>query len=144
MKVILLKDVPKVGRKFDIKDVSDGYGNNFIIRNKLGVIATKEAIENADKMRNQFEADIKSKEAGNVSKLESFAGLSIESKANEEGHLFAGIKKDEVLSKLADAGIVISEESLIMNKPIKETGEQSLDVKIGDKKLKLKVTVKSA
>ena len=141
MKVILLKDVPKVGRKFDIKEVSDGYGNNFIIKNKLGVIATKDAIKNADEMRNKMDAEIKAKEAEIASKLDSFAGITIEAKANDEGHLFAGIKKDEILIKLSEAGIVVLEDSVNLEKPIKEVGEHNVEVKIGDKKMKVKVIV---
>ena len=45
MKVLLLQDVKKVGRKFDVKDVADGYARNFLLANKLAVPADASALK---------------------------------------------------------------------------------------------------
>ena len=47
MKVILLSDVKKVGKKGDIVEVSDGYGRNFLLKQKLAVLATKKKQRNS-------------------------------------------------------------------------------------------------
>ncbi len=53
MKVILLKDVQALGRKFDIKDVADGHASNFLLPKKLAEMATEKALKRLEEMKNQ-------------------------------------------------------------------------------------------
>ena len=55
MKVLLLKDVYKLGRAGDIKKVADGYGRNFLLPQKLAVLATAGALKQVEKIRSQAE-----------------------------------------------------------------------------------------
>ena len=62
MKVILLSDVKKVGKKGDIVEVSDGYGRNFLLNKNLAVMATKKSMEILDEQNLQHDLEEKQKE----------------------------------------------------------------------------------
>lgn len=141
MKVILLQDVPKIGKKFEIKNVADGYARNFLFANKLGETATPATIKKAEDMQKRADALKKERDLEIEKKLEGLSAMSIEAKANEEGNLFAGIKKEEILSKLHEAGLQVSENEVSMDKPIKTTGEHEIVVKISGKNHKVKLNV---
>lgn len=145
MKVILLKDVPKIGRRYEIKEVSDGYARNFLIKNKLGEIATDAIIKKMDEEKKKMEADKRNREAKVNEKIAAISEepIVIESKANEDGHLFAGIKKEEILKLIINKGAEIRPEELEMEKPIKETGPHEISVKISGKSAKIKIEVKA-
>lgn len=135
MKIILLKDIKGVGRKFEEKNASDGYAINYLIPNKLAVMASgaaaaqiktlKEAEEKSNQAKNQ-------KISENVSKL---AGTEITAtlKANEKGHLFASLSKDKIINLLKEKGIEIASDNLNLKDPIKEIGTYSIPVLVGDK-----------
>jgi len=57
MKVILLKDVPRVGQKYDVKEVANGYGRNYLLPNGLAKLATPSEIERAEERRKQLERE---------------------------------------------------------------------------------------
>ena len=90
MKIILLQDISGVGRKGEVKNVSDGYGRNFLLPNKLGQIATPSTIASAEKMSKQAEQnkevqkDILEKNIKGLKDLK----VQLKAKANEKGHLF--------------------------------------------------------
>ncbi len=62
MKVILLKDIQSVGRKFDVKEVADGHAMNFLFPRKLAEMATDKSLKRIEQMKNQNAADIKVQE----------------------------------------------------------------------------------
>ena len=136
MKVIFLKDVKGVGRKYEEKNVADGYAQNLLIPQKLAVPATGAA---AGQIKNLKENDAKQKDAElqkmrahmqNLSGIE----LVVETKANEKNHLFAALTKEkisEILSK--EKGIEI-EANCIKIDPIKELGTFTIPVRIENEK----------
>jgi ribosomal protein L9 len=79
--------------------------------------------------------------------LNDIKGISIEmtGKVNDKGHLFAGIHKTEILEAVKkQKGINITAEHVILEKPIKEVGEQAIKVKVGDREATFKLIIKKA
>jgi len=133
MRVILLQDVIGVGRKYEVKTISDGYARNFLIPKKLAQIATSSALKaiEAQKIRAEQERAIQKDIL--EKNLESLNGarIEIERKANEKGHLFDSVDKKEISQILKDNHLEVSPEMVELDKPIKEIGEHK--IKIGDK-----------
>ncbi|MBI5816995.1 MAG: 50S ribosomal protein L9 [Candidatus Yonathbacteria bacterium] len=144
MKVILLKDVPKVGRKYDVKDFADGYARNFIIKNKLGDMATPKLIAWAEREKGHVTKEKKIHEDLLAKNLEGLKGITItlHGKANDQGHLFAGIHKEQLIQSIKEATrLDIPAEHIILEKPIKELGEHEVKIIVQDKKASFKVIV---
>ncbi len=131
MRIVLLKDVPGLGRKNEVKSVSDGYALNMLIPKKLAVMGTPAAIARAERLKAEAETERKI-QADLLSKnLSSLEGLSIEmaEKANEQGHLFSGIHKEKIAAELKrQKGIEVPPEFIELAHPIKETGEHAVAV----------------
>lgn len=141
MKVILLQDVPNVGRKYEVKNVSDGYARNFLFPRKLAEIATTKAIQALELKKKQLEEEKKIQQDLLKKNLEALNGIkiSIKEKTNEKGHLFAAIHQKEIAKILKEQKhIEIFEEMIELEKPIKEIGEY--EIKVKDKKFLLAVT----
>src|SRR3989344_8210754 len=144
MKIVLHKDVPKVGRRYDIKDVADGYARNFIIKNKLGEMATPKVIAWVEREKSKLGAERKLREDLLIKNLEGLKGVTITLKenANEQGHLFAGVHKPEIIAAIKkETRLEIEADPLDMEKPINTTGEHEVSFTIQNKKGKFKVIV---
>lgn len=144
MKIILLKDVPKVGRKYDTKDVSDGYAANLLIPRGLAVAATASAVKSIGIEKMKEEGERKIHEELLMKNLEGLDGatITLQEKANEKGHLFAGIHKAELLPEIKkQTRLELNSEHIILEKPIKELGEHLVELKGAGKVAKLKVVI---
>lgn len=145
MKVVLLKDVPGVGRKYDVKNVSDGYALNLLIPKRLAEIGTASSIGRAERMKSQNLTSQKIQEDLLLKNLASLNGVVVEisGKANDKGHLFASIHAETIVKELkAQKGIVVLPEFLVLEKPVKEIGEHEIPVKVQDKTGKFTLVVK--
>jgi large subunit ribosomal protein L9 len=147
MKIILLKDVAKLGKKFEIKTVSDGHALNLLIPKGFAVAATLDAKKRLAKqiasmdMEKKIQEDLLGK---NLHDLESVS-ISLVGKANEKGHLFAGIHAPEIVAALSQqAGIDVNPSFIVLEHPLKTTGEHMIEVKAAGKTVKFKVVVKEA
>lgn len=137
MKVILLKDVPKLGQRYDIKDVSDGYALNMLIPRGLVKKATAEAIKEVEMKKSNDLTHKKIEEELLLKNLEILKDttVTISGKANEQKHLFAGITKETLSKELEKSSrIKINPEFIDLEKPIKELGGHKIKVVIGNKR----------
>lgn len=144
MKVILQKDVSKLGRKFDIKEVSSGHAQNLLIPRGLAIIATPEAVKRMEKERTKSEGEKRVHADLLVKNIKDLDGvtLTIVGKANEKGHLFAGIHKETIVEELQkQTGLQIDPTFIQMEHPLKEVGEHTVEVNGGDKSAKFKVII---
>ena len=146
MKVVFIKDVPRVGRKYEVKEVSDGYGRNFLVKNGFAVLADAKSLGLALGAKKETE---KLREAG-MKKIEEYIAkfkdltIKIVGKANKDGHLFAGIKRDDILeSLLSQAHIKLEEEYLVLPKPIKTIGEYNIELNMEGKKASFKLLIEA-
>ncbi len=144
MKIILLKDIAKVGRKFDIKDVADGYAANMLLPRGLAMVATPASIQKVQLEKDKHDTEKKIQGDLLLKNLETIKTLTIQlaGKANEKGHLFAGITKEMILAEVAKtARLQLDPESVTLEKPIKEVGEHKITVHAAGKKADFTVTV---
>ena len=146
MKVILLQDVPKVGKKYEVKNVTDGFGHNSLIPQGIAIVATSAALEKIELLRKQHEAEEKIRADLLMKNFSSLDGVQLElsAKVSDKGHLFSSIHKADVIKALKDQKhIEVPEASLILEKPIKEVGEHIIAVMVGDKTGSFTLNVKA-
>lgn len=124
MEVILLKDVPKVGRRNEVVTVSEGYAINFLIPRGLAKAATagakRELETRKDKLEHEADEDRKKVSAG-IKEINSKT-VTLHGKANEQGHLFAALHADKVAEAVyAQLGVCLPESVFVLD-PIKNLG----------------------
>jgi large subunit ribosomal protein L9 len=136
MKIILLKDVKGVGRRWEEKNVADGFATNRLLPQKLAVIATGSSANQIKALKEQEEAHktkTSAKLQEEVSKLAN-TEIRIREKANEKNHLFASISKEklaEILRK--EKGISVPADCILLEHHIKELGTFTIPVKVDSK-----------
>ncbi|MFA6353845.1 MAG: 50S ribosomal protein L9 [Candidatus Paceibacterota bacterium] len=144
MKVIFLQDVPRVGKKYDIKEVNDGYAMNFLLPRKLAEIATPKAVAMLEIRQKEIKIEREMQESRLLKNLEEIKNktITIKAKADEKGHLFSGIKNKEIVEEMKrQQHADISEECIVLEKPIKEIGEWEIPIEIKNKKSSFKLKV---
>lgn len=144
MKIILLKDVPKIGKKYDMKDISDGHALNMLIPRGLAIPATNEAVKKIAIEKSKMEGEKKVQQELLLKNIQELDGITIimNGKANEKGHLFAGIHKAELIPEIKkQTRLDIEVEHLMLDKPIKEIGDHDIEVKAAGKTVKFTLRV---
>ncbi len=133
MEVLLIKDVPGIGRAGQTKKVADGYARNYLLARHLAVVATPAAIRQADKLR---EASIKREaetleEARKLAAMLEQAPLTFRVKAGENDRLFGAITAADIAEALQrDHGITIDKRRIELETPIKELGAHQVPIKL--------------
>jgi len=144
MKVILLKDVAGTGVKGEVKNVSDGYANNFLLPRKLATLATEKSVKNLESEKIKSEEENKIQRELLEKNIQDLATkkITIKAKANESGHLFAGLHKKDILKAIeSETKIKIPEDVLKFEGLIKEIGEHKFGLVFGNKDVELEVLV---
>ncbi|MDO8521946.1 MAG: 50S ribosomal protein L9 [bacterium] len=143
MKVILLKDVGGVGKKDQMKEVADGYALNFLIARGLAQEASVKNIAEHDKRQKVSETIAQEQDAQfqELARNLSADKIILRVKANKTGHLYESISAKKIASEITRKyKQEISDSSVILDEPIKQAGERSVEIKLG--KYRAIVTVK--
>ena len=130
MRVILLQDVEKLGKKYDVKEVKDGYARNFLIARGLAKLATEKELRRVETRKEiELKKEKEELEGAQVlaSKLDGVE-LIIPIKIGDEGQLFESINKQKIIEKLKELGFDIKKSQVILEEPIKELGESPVKV----------------
>ena len=132
MKVILLDDVAKVGRRGEVRDVSDGYARNFLIPKKLALGASAGNLKNLEHIKQQQDSKahrIKGDAQGVKDQIEA---LTYEERrqASEEGKLFGSVTSQDLADFLGKHGIKIERRRIHLDEPIKTLGEVTVPVRL--------------
>lgn len=133
MKVILLKDVARIGYRFEVKDVPDGHALNFLIPRKLAEPATKENLLRIEERKGKTSARREQTESAYKDTLQALAGatITLTAKANAQGHLFKGVKQSEIALAITTELGAIDASHIVLAEPIKTTGEHELVARVG-------------
>lgn len=144
MRIIFLQDVPKVGKRHDIKEINDGYVMNFLIPRKLAVLATPKTIVELEKRKKNIEIEREVQTDLLMKNLEEIKNkiVIVQGKANEKGNLFKAIHKKEIVEEMKrQHHAYIDEDFIVLEKPIKKVGEFEIPIEIKDKKSSFKLVV---
>jgi len=128
MKIILLKDVEKLGKKLDVKTVADGYARNFLFPRKLAKLATAPALKQLEIERAAAalvaESDLKKTEEA-VALLDG-QEIEIVAKTGEDGKLYGSITPLKISKALQDKKFNVKNKQVKLDEPIKEIGEHEV------------------
>ena len=144
MEVILIQDLANLGFKNDIVKVRDGYGRNYLLPNKIAIIAN-------ESNRKQLAENLK-QQAHKQAKLladaqalaEQLAAITIDMavKANEDGKIFGTVTTAQISAALAAKEINIDKKVITITEPIKVTGEHTAVARLHrDVKAEIKLNV---
>lgn len=133
MKVILLSDVQNVGQRGDIKDVSAGYGRNFLLPRKLAVEANDQSMKmlEKEKQKIQKQRDAEAAAAREVAEKMEKASFTVTAKAGEGGKLFGSVTNADVAKAMEEKGFAVDKHNVTLaDDHIKEVGVFHADVKL--------------
>lgn len=125
MKVILLQDIDKIGKKYEIKHVSDGYARNFLLPKGLAKPATEENLKWLEIQKEE----IRKKSEGELEKTQKLASsldgleIVISVKIGEKQELFEAITVQKIYEKMKEQGFEVKKPQILLKEPIKELGE---------------------
>jgi large subunit ribosomal protein L9 len=132
MKVLLLKDVYKLGRAGDVKKVADGYGRNFLLPQKLAVLATPGALKQVEKIRSQAEIRRTDLNSELKSVADQINGITVvfAAKAGETGKLYGSITTQDVSTSIQEKTRFEVKKQQIDMQPIRNLGEFTAHVRL--------------
>jgi len=143
MKVILLENVKKLGKKYEVVDVADGYARNFLLKENKAEKATEKKLKELDKRKAEEQKRMqKNKEETEkiIKELED-KEFKIKMKAGEKGQLFESVDAKKISEKLEKEGFSISESNIKLEDPIKEITEIEIPIDL-DHDLSTKIKIK--
>ena len=145
MKVVFLEDVPKVAKAGEIKEVADGYGRNFLIPQKLAVLASPSALNAAEtqtKIRARSQTQTEEETTELVRQLDG-KEITLKARAGAQEHLHGSITSADIASELQNAtGLVVDKRKIELDEPIRQLGSYEVAIRLAKDMIpKIKVTV---
>ncbi|MBI3335422.1 MAG: 50S ribosomal protein L9 [Candidatus Portnoybacteria bacterium] len=135
VKIILLQDIPRLGQKNDIKSVKFGFAKNWLIPQKLAVLARPLMVAEIERAKTVRE-EVRKRETLTYEKflkeLEGFV-LRMRPKKTEKGTLYAAIDAKTIAGKLKEKGIVIDPSHIQLDEGIKKVGEYDVPVRLSER-----------
>ena len=142
MKVILLKDVKGKGKKDDIIEVADGYGNNFLIKNKLGVLYTSGSKKVLDK-EIEIRKDEEDKLVESLNKIKDKLedkSIKFKVKVGKEDKVFGNVSTKQISDELKKMGYSIDKKCIKTDGNIDTLGVHKVELEL-HKKVKFKINI---
>lgn len=133
MKVILLEDVRGTGKKGEVKEVSDGYTKNFLLKNKKAIVATSVNLNvNAQKKSaDEFHEQERVKEFTRMKENLKNKQFNIFVKVGENGKLFGAITTKEIAEVITkDFGETVDKRQVVLSQAIKTIGSFKVEIKL--------------
>ena len=133
MKVVFLADVKGVGKKDEIKEVSDGYARNFLFPKKLAKEANNQAVNEikAKEASRQHKIEVERAEAKAIAEKLEKSTLKIVASAGADGRLYGSVTTKDIAEKLEkELGVSVDKRKITLADPIKSFGDFKADVKL--------------
>jgi large subunit ribosomal protein L9 len=132
MKVILLDDVAKVGRRGEVRDVSDGFARNYLLPKRLALAASAGNLTGLQHIQKQQEGKaerVKTQAETLRARIEALV-LEARRQASEEGKLFGSVTAQDVVDFLESHGVPVERRRVQLEEPIKALGEVPVGIRL--------------
>lgn len=142
MKVILLEDVKSLGKKDEIVSVSDGYANNYLLKNKLAVAYTKKSREVLDKELDE-RREIEDKKVDEYTLIKNELNnklITFRVKTGKEDKVFGKISTKQIAQELSMMGFNIDKKCIKLNTELDTLGVHEVEIEL-HKKVKFKIRI---
>jgi len=132
MRIILQREVDKLGVPGDVVEVKDGYARNFLIPRGLAAPATKGGTRHAERLRSAHVARVEKAvvEAQALAERITATPLRIPARAGEDGRLFGSVTAADVAEALTGAGVAVDRKSVRLEDPIRSVGSHEVVVHV--------------
>lgn len=132
MKVLLTKDVYKLGRAGDVKKVADGYGRNYLLPQGMAVLATPNALKQAEKIKAEAvkQRAALNQEMSAVAQVLNGLAIGFPAKAGETGKLYGSITAEDVATAIKTRTQVEVKRQQIDMQPVRSLGEHKIHVRL--------------
>ncbi len=133
MQIILLENIPSLGKAGDLVKVSEGYGRNFLIPQKKAVVATEKSIKVLEHQKREVQQRIE-KTRKDVEKIAQKIGAlscTLVKPVGESGKLFGSVTSMEIETYLKENGIDVDRKKILIEEPIKSLGMHTVLIKLG-------------
>lgn len=132
MEIILLEDIPSLGKGGDLVKVSDGYGRNYLIPNKLAIKATlknRKKLEHEKRFAQEKTEKVKRDAEKLANRIEEFS-CTITKPVGESGKLFGSVTSKEIEQQLNENGFQIDRKKIELEEPIKNLGVYTIPIRL--------------
>jgi large subunit ribosomal protein L9 len=132
MKVILMSDVPALGRRGDLKEVATGYARNYLLPRSLAVPATPANLRNVEGLKRQREKE----EARSLRDAQAAAArigalaLQVAARASDDGRLYGSVTAQDVVDFLGRHQVTVEKRRVLLEEPIKALGEYRVPIRL--------------
>lgn len=135
MKVIFIKDVKGQGKKGDIKEVKDGYANNYLIKNGYAVAKSKKSTEILENQKAEaaLEETLEIKECERIKKELEKMKISFKVKTGKMDQVFGQISSKQIATELKNKGFEIDKKKIKMCSPINTLGITNIEIALHKK-----------
>ena len=132
MKIILLDDVPALGRRGEVRDVADGYARNYLLPHKLALHATPANLKNLQSIKARQDSQAARMKADALAQAQAIEALHFTQsrQASDENRLFGSVGRADVAAFLAQSGIEVERRRIGLDEPIKALGEFSVPIRL--------------
>lgn len=144
MRLLLTKDVPKLGYVGDVVEVSPGYGRNYLLPHHLAVEPTPANLKRVEELKRIAEAEREARRQQLTELANRLTGVevTIAAVANPEGHLYGSVGRREIARALNDLGYPVRPEEVMLEHPIKQLDSLTVPVRLSEEhQVEIKVWV---
>ncbi|HUV38787.1 MAG TPA: 50S ribosomal protein L9 [Planctomycetota bacterium] len=132
MQLLLRQDVKQLGKRGQVVNVTTGYGRNYLLPRGMAVTVNPANVRQIEQERRRLDAaEQKRREtlSGTAAGLGKVS-VTLQARANEEGHLFGSVGSAEIVAALRDEGFSVTSDMIVLEKPVKELGVFEVEVRL--------------
>ncbi len=132
MQIILLENIPSLGKAGDLVKVSDGYGRNYLIPQKKAILATEKSLKVIEHQKRQVQQRIEKakKDAEKLGQRIEKLSCTFAKTVGESGKLFGSVTSMDIENYLKENGIDVDRKKVSLEEPIKNLGVFTVPIKL--------------